>query len=145
MVRNKQRIVRIFLCAILFLFSIVLIFGKRVNAGEVNKVYFKDLVVDASDSGLVYAEIFALGQAGDKVTVKYHTVGVTAIQDLDYVGISNKVDITIGSSGEGTYKIAIKCLNNPENRAKFKIVDDDKSFGRYFNICLDDAINAEID
>ena len=136
MERSKRKIIHLCLIAILFLFiSLLVISSKvRVQAYDGNKVYFKNLTVDANDSALVVAELFVVGEAGDKVSVKYHTVGVTAIQDLDYPGISNSIDIVIGDAGEATYKISIKCLTSAENRSKFKIVDDDKSYGRYFNI-----------
>ena len=147
MERSKRKIIHLCLIAILFLFiSLLVISSKvRVQAYDGNKVYFKNLTVDANDSALVVAELFVVGEAGDKVSVKYHTVGVTAIQDLDYTGISNSIDIVIGDAGEATYKISIKCLTSAENRSKFKIVDDDKSYGRYFNIIIDSATNATVD
>ena len=143
---SKIKFINMFLIAIFILFIGMFAFTRRVNAEGENKVYFKDLVVDANDSGLVFAEIIVIGEPGEKVSVSYHTVGVSAIQGLDYIGVKNSISLEIDSTGEISYKISIKCLSDASNRAQFKITgDDSNTYGRYFNVIIDSATNATID
>ena len=65
---NKRIRINKFLIAVFILFVGMILFIRNVHASYENIVYFKNLVVDANNSGLVYAEIVAVGQSGDKIT-----------------------------------------------------------------------------
>ena len=114
-----------------------------------NRVYFKDLVVEANDSNLIIAEVVVSGNAGDDVIIKYHTESRTAIKGVDFNYVKNTASIKIDDSGVSTFRISIKCINDRTNIEKLRLYEtkagNDIVYGRYFNLILDDASNATLD
>ena len=134
---------------ILTLISIFYIKPVKVHAEGGNKVYFSKTTIEATDS-LVVAEIEASGEIGSTVKVYYHTEGVTAIQGVDYNGITNTITMKIDSSGIAKYKVSIKCLNDSNSREKlrtYSVANDETvtNYGRYFNLIIDYADNATVE
>lgn len=116
------------------------------HAATQNSVYFSASTVNASnETGLVYSEIVAVGTPGDVVKVSYHTEGGTAIPGVDYKSVANAATLTIGQDGKATYTVAIKCLNSPAEREKLRVTSNGETYGRYFNLVVDDAQNAAVD
>ena len=134
--------------AIILIAFFALTFGLSIsdiaNASDGNVVYFNDLVYHSTSSGIVYAELVAEGHPNEVVKVSYRTQSETAIQGVDFNGVANTVSITIGASGTTKYKIAIKCLNDSTTRQKLYIVANNENYGRFFNIKIDSAENAEV-
>lgn len=143
MVRKNNIFFKIVIVLSFLLVSFSL-FNIRVHADEENKVYFKESSYDADNGGLIKATLIAEGIPKAKVSVKYHTVGVTAITGIDFNAVSNTIDLEIGESGTVSYDVAIKCLNTAENRAKLKVTSKNVTYGRYFNLIIDSATNATI-
>ncbi len=118
--------------------------GERKAFAEENKVYFSAERFDANSAGLIYADIIAEGTAGQKVTVSYHTESATAIDGIDYNGVNNVAEITIGESGMGKYTIAIAAKGGYEDRQIINIKANSEVYGRYYSLVIDKAKNANI-
>ena len=118
--------------------------ATTVYADSGNVVTFSNTIVEANESNLVYAEIFATGTPGSTVTVTYRSTSGTAIENVDYVGVYNTAELKIDASGGVGYTIAIKCLDDANTREKLRVYNGDNNNGRYFNLYIVDANNATI-
>ena len=116
-----------------------------VYATEGNKVFIKEASYEASDSNIVYVNVRFEGEIGDKITVMYRTVAGTAIENIDYQGVSNSITVEIGVTHFTEYQIGIKCLNDASSREIFRVSEGDKNYGRYFTVELTGAKNADVD
>lgn len=117
--------------------------GKRAYAAE-SKVYFSADSFNANDAGLIYAEVIAEGVRGQVISVTYHTESGTAIAGVDFNGTVNTVDIAVGADGKGKYIISIASKGNASERQKLLISAGGEYYGRYYNIVIDKAEQAEI-
>ena len=115
-----------------------------VTADGGNTVNFTTSMAEANDSNLVYVDIKAEGNPHQKVTVIYRTSSGTAIENVDYVGVHNSVDMDLGILGQTTYRVAIKCLDDASTREKLRVYDSNETYGRYFNLHLESVTNASI-
>ena len=140
-VRNISRKIVFALSSLLIIAATFVLSVKAAN----NSVYFNNTTVYSNESGLIIAELIVEGNQYEEVKVKYHTSGVSAIENVDYVGVSNTLTFKIDESGYISYKIAIKCLNTPENRSKYLVAgSNNEYFSRYFNLVIDDVSNATL-
>ena len=115
-----------------------------VYAIDGNQVFFKEAEYEVGDSNIVYATLRFEGEVNDTIAVSYATRSGTAIEGIDYQGVTNSISITIPVSHYYEYKIAIKCLDNNETREYFRVTEGDKVYGRYFHIDIVDTINASV-
>ena len=106
-----------------------------------NTVEFLKTSYDANDSSLVYVEIDVQGHAGDVVKYSYKTYSGTAIENVDYQGISNTRTVKIPLGNRYTEKIAIKCLSNDQG---LRTYEGDNDYGRYFNLEITGVDNGNI-
>ena len=116
----------------------------RADEESPNSVSFATTTVEASSSNLIVVRLVAQGVAGQTVVVSYKTSSGTAIENIDYVGISNSISLTLDGSGMTTYDISVKCKNTSETREKLRVYDSENTYGRYFNLIITDASNASI-
>ena len=116
---------------------------SAANAISGNSVYFSQTTAEASNSNIVYVDLIASGQQGDTITVSYKTFSRTAIRNIDFVSVENLVTIKL-KSFEEKYTIAIKCLNNTNTREKFRVYDQNQTYGRYFDLKIIDVDNAQV-
>lgn len=117
----------------------------HLAAEGANTVSWVSTTVEANSSNLVLAEMLIKGTGGDHVIVTYRTSPGTAIENVDYAGIFNTVDVEIPAGGEVTQRIAVKCLDDASTREKLRVYDKTATYGRYFNLHLISASNATID
>ena len=108
-----------------------------VTADSGNTVNFTTSMAEANDSNLVYVDIKAEGNPHQKITVTYRTSSGTAIENVDYVGVHNSVDMDLGILGQTTYRVAIKCLDDASTREKLRVYDSNETYGHYFNLHLE--------
>ena len=114
--------------------------NRVVYAIEGNYVYLAQKTVEATNTNLVYVDLVVKGEQSVYFDVRYQTFSGTAIEDIDYNGVDNSVTLKIGSNKtEATYKIAIKCLNDINNREKLRLYSGDTTYGRYFNLKITDV------
>ena len=153
MVKKFNNIIHkmIMLIMILVLIIVFAIFASNQTTkvyAATNEVSFKDLVVEANDSNLIIAEIVVSGNAGDEVSIKYHTESRTAIKNVDFSYVNNTVNVKIDNSGVSTHRISIKCINNSSNIENLRLVetknDQELVYGRYFNLIIDEVKNATV-
>ena len=127
------------------LFSVVHdIRDNIVYATNGNQVFFKEAEYEVGDSNIVYATLRFEGEVNDTVAVSYATRSGTAIEGIDYQGVTNSISIKIPASHYYEYKIAVKCLDNNDTREYFRVTEGDNTYGRYFNIDIVDTLNANI-
>ena len=120
-----------------------------VHADGENVVTFTSSKVEANDAGLIYVDLYAEGVAGQTVTATYRTSSATAIETVDYVGVSNTISLKleatgIADTGTAKYTIAIKCLNDSNTRETLRVYDSQNTYGRYFTLSLTAATNATL-
>ena len=110
-----------------------------------NQVYFTSPRYETDDSNIVYATLRFEGKENSTIKATYQTYSGTAIEGLDYQGITNSVSITIPAGNNvAEYSIAIKCLNDASSRETIRVYEGDQFYGRYFNLELIAASNASI-
>ena len=115
-----------------------------VYALDGNQVFFKEAEYEVGDSNIVYATLRFEGEVNDTIAVSYATKSGTAIEGIDFQGVTNSVSIKIPASHYFEYKIAVKCLDNNETREYFRVTEGDKNYGRYFSIDIVDTLNANV-
>ena len=110
-----------------------------------NKVYFSAARYEADDSGIVYAKLRFEGPENTVMSATYQTYSGTAIEGLDYQGITNSISVTI-PAGQNTaqYTVAVKCLNDNNSRETIRVSEGDEMYGRYFHLEIVSATNAAI-
>ena len=86
--------------------------GNIVYALDGNQVFFKETEYEVGDSNIVYATLRLEGEIGDTIAVSYATRSGTAIEGIDYQGVTNSISIKIPASHYYEYKIAVKCLDD---------------------------------
>ena len=119
--------------------------ANMVFATGENVVTFSTDVAEANDSNLVFVDLTCQGTAGDKVTVTYRTSSVTAIENVDYVGVYNTITLELDKkTGTATQPISIKCLNDANTREKYRLYNDKGVYGRYFELKIVSVSNANI-
>ena len=136
--------------ALILFICFALAFGISISdvafADDPNIVFFRDESYQATDSGVVHAEINVSGHPRQTVYVTYRTQSETAIQGVDYNGIENTIKIVIDASGYHRYTVAIKTKNDSTNREKLRIESNDgNTYGRYFTLKIIAVENGEID
>ena len=118
----------------------------RTYATGGNHVYLASQTVEASDSGLVYVDLVAYGDPNENISVIYRTASGTAIENVDYAGVYNAVNLKIDNFGNASYRISIKTLNDATTREKLRVDQGNETFGRYFTLYIDSVSNnATID
>ena len=143
---KKNRILKLIFMLLLLigLVGISSIFTIKTKA-DGNTVYLKDRTIEANDSGIIVAEIVGEGKANDDVNIFIHTEGGTAIPGLDYVSVNTLIRASYGSDGKLSYPFSIKTLVTPDSREKIRTYDqDNKQYGRYFNLVIEKATNATV-
>ena len=125
--------------------------GLEVHAGSseapigMNKVYFTSSRYEVDDSNIVYATLHFEGPENATMTATYQTYSGTAIEGLDYQGITNSVSVTIpAGQNVAEYTVAVKCLNDASSRETIRVYEGEKMYGRYFNLEIIAASNAAI-
>ena len=78
-----------------------------VYASDGNQVFFKEAEYEVGDSNIVYATLRFEGEINDTIAVSYATRSGTAIEGIDYQGVSNSISVKIPVSHFYEYKIAI--------------------------------------
>ena len=120
-------------------------FSKSIAyATSGNTVYFGQTSVEATNANLVYVDLYASGENGDTVKVAYKTYSRTAIRGVDFVEVQNTVTLKIDSSYKAKYTIAVKCLNSTTDREKLRLYDSENTYGRYFDLKIISADNADV-
>ena len=115
-----------------------------VYAYDGNQVFFKESEYEVGDANIVYATLRFEGEVDEKISVSYATRSGTAIEGIDYQGVTNSISVKIPASHYYEYKIAVKCLDNNNTREYFRVTEGNKSYGRYFNIDIVDTLNANV-
>lgn len=110
---------------------------------EGNTVELAQTSVEATNNNIVYVDLLLKGTVGQTIKVNYKTVSRTAIRNVDFVNVDNFVSIKL-KTNEEKYSIAVKCLNTLNNREKFRIYDQNQTYGRFFDLKLIGADNATI-
>jgi len=147
MVKNKSIYTYVAIISFLVLF-LAACFGAVSVADDANAdaetcVYFSSPIAEASDSDIVYARITVEGAPSRSFNVTYHTESATAIDGVDYDGVSNTVTISTDSDGKGSYTIAIKSRNDYK-RQQLQVRGGDEFYGRYFSLVIDRAEGAVV-
>ncbi|MBQ9458177.1 MAG: hypothetical protein IJU64_06750 [Bacilli bacterium] len=118
--------------------------ATMVVAETGNVVKFGSVTAEANTSSIVYVDIVVTGTEGETVKVTYETFSGTAIEDIDYEGVSNSIALKIDGSRRATYRVAVKCKNDSSTREKLRVVSGNNNYGRYFNLKIVAADNANI-
>lgn len=113
-------------------------------AESANVVSLAQTSVSVDSSNIVYVDINVSGTPNATVGVTYRTQSGTAIENVDYQGLYSSIDIKLDVSGNGSHKVAIKCLNDSSNREKLRVSSAGVEYGRYFNFLLLSASNGSI-
>ena len=113
------------------LFNIAGDIKEQIVLADGNTVSFRANYVEANDSNICYATLKVVGYIGESVTVTYKTYSGTAIENVDYQGVNNKVTINITSKLGTQYTIAVKCLNDSSTREVIRVKEGNNNYGRY--------------
>ena len=124
------------------LFNIAGDIKEQIVLADGNTVSFRANYVEANDSNICYATLKATGSIGQSVTVTYKTYSGTAIENVDYQGVNNKVTINITSKLGTQYTIAVKCLNDSSTREVIRVKEGNNNYGRYFHLEIVDVENG---
>ena len=82
--------------------------ATMVVAETGNLVKLGSVTAEANTSSIVYVDIVVTGTEGETVKVTYETYSGTAIEGIDYEGVSNSIALKIDGSGRATYRVADK-------------------------------------